>query len=248
MNIPGSSLSFEKEKKDFHSEVNVLGIAYGADGSVGARFSDTQKLDLDKDQKKQFEKEPFIYRNSFEVAPGKYNLKVVLSAGGQAYAKYEMPLAIEPFNGKQFELSGLAMSDNFQKISDVQANLDAEIIQGKTPLVVNGAQIIPSSTNRFSRSERVALYMEVYEPAPIVNDSPRVGISYKVIDKKTNQVTYSFPITLVNNFARTGNPVIPIAILVPVDQIPAGSYRVEVEARDSNRNSSPVHSAEFDLE
>ena len=250
LNVPGSSLSFDKEKKGhFHSDVSVLGIAYREDGSVGARFSDTQKLDLDKEQKKEFEKQPFIYRNSFDLAPGKYNLKVVLSAGGETYGKYEMPLAIEPFTGKQFALSGVAMSDNIQKVAEGATNMDAEIIQGMMPLVVNGVQIIPSSTNHFSHSDQtVAFYLEVYEPAPIVNDWPRVGITYKVIDKKTNQPVFTSPTTLVNGMVRKGNPLIPVAMKVPVDKMTAGSYRLEVQARDSNQNASPVHSAEFDLE
>jgi hypothetical protein len=30
-----------------HSELNILGIAYRKDGSVGARFSDTVKVDFE---------------------------------------------------------------------------------------------------------------------------------------------------------------------------------------------------------
>ncbi|MHB8656008.1 MAG: VWA domain-containing protein [Terriglobia bacterium] len=247
LNVPGDSLSFEKEKGKFHSEVYVLGIAFREDGTVGARFSDVAKVDLDKDQKKEFSKEPFNYQNTFDVAPGKYKLKVVLSAGGQTYGKYEMPLTIESYNGKQFELSGVVLSDKLQPASQSTADLDAAMLEGITPLVVNGVHIVPSSNNNFHRDEKVALYIEVYEPAPIVEGWPHVGINYKVVDRKTNQPVYTSPTLLINDKAQSGNPVIPFANLVPLDQFPPGAYRLEVLARDSNQNASPVHSADFDV-
>jgi VWFA-related protein len=247
LDVPGDSLNFEKEKGQFHSEVNVLGIAYREDGSVGARFSDVAKLDLDKEQKKEFSKGPFNYQNTFDLAPGKYNLKVVLSAGGQTYGKYEMPLAIESYNGKQFELSGVALSDKMQPVGQAAAGLDAALLEGKTPLVVNGVQIVPSSNNSFTRNEKVALYIEVYEPAPIVEGWPHVGINYKVVDRKTNQPVYSSPTLLISDKAQSGNPVIPFANIVPLDQFPPGAYRLEVLARDSNQHTSPMHSADFDV-
>src|SRR5256885_4791998 len=58
MEIPPDSLKFEKEKGKYHANVNILGIAYKPDGSVGARFNDTVNLDLEKDEWKEFTKNP----------------------------------------------------------------------------------------------------------------------------------------------------------------------------------------------
>ena len=54
LSIPGSAIDFEKQKGAFHSDVNVLGIAYRANGSVAARFSDTVKLDYQKKESQGF--------------------------------------------------------------------------------------------------------------------------------------------------------------------------------------------------
>ena len=48
MEIPPASINFDKVKGKYHADVNVLGIAYRPDGSVGARFSDEVKLDPGK--------------------------------------------------------------------------------------------------------------------------------------------------------------------------------------------------------
>ena len=248
LQVPAESLSFEKEKGRFHSEVNVLGIAYREDGSVGARFSDVDKLDLDKGEKKEFSKTDFKYQNSFEVAPGKYKLKVVLSSGSQTYGKYEMPLAIDPYDGKQFAISGLVLSDTLQPVNQVTADLEAALLEGKTPLVVHGVQIVPSSNNRFEQNKKVALYVEIYEPAPVVNGSPRVGFSYKVIDRKTGQPAFTSPTMVVNQDTTAAGPVIAVGSYLDMDQIKPGDYRLEVQARDSNQNVSPVRSTDLKVE
>ena len=248
LQVPADSLSFEKEKGHFHSEVNVLGIAYREDGSVGARFSDVDKLDFDKSEKKEFSKTDFKYQNSFEIAPGKYNLKVVLSSGAQTYGKYEMPLAIAPYDGKQFAISGLVLSDTIQPVDQVTAELDAAMLEGKTPLVVNGVQIVPSSNNNFEQKKKVALYIEIYEPVPIIDGSPRVGFSYKVIDRKTGQAAFTSPTMLVNKDAKAGNPVIAVGSFLDMDQIKPGEYRLEVQARDSNQKVSSVQSTNLKVE
>ena len=47
MEIATDDLKFEKQKGKQHAAINVLGLAYLPDGSVGARFSDTLNLDFE---------------------------------------------------------------------------------------------------------------------------------------------------------------------------------------------------------
>lgn len=248
LDVPAKSLAFEKEKGKFRSEVNVLGIAYREDGAVAARFSDTVKLDLEKKELKEFSQGSFSYQNTFHIAPGKYTLKVVLSGGGQRFGKYEAPLVIEPFDGKQFHISGVALSARLQPVSQLAADLDAALLEERTPLVANGVELIPSGDNHFKRDRKLGFYIEVYEPLMLGNTNPRVGVIYNVHNRATNQQVYTSNTVLVNNFAQAGNPVIPVGLLVPMEELQPGDYRLEVLARDSSGNVSPKHSTEFVLE
>src|SRR6266849_6467782 len=104
MEIPSDALNFNKDKGKYHANVNVLGIAYKPDGTVGARFSDTVNLDLEKDEWKEFTKTPYRYQNQFDAAPGAYKLTVVLSGGGDTFGKFEAPLQIDAYDGQHFSL------------------------------------------------------------------------------------------------------------------------------------------------
>lgn len=248
LDIPGSALTFEKSKGKFHSEINVLGIAYRDDGSVGARFSDTVKLDLEKKELKAYSNGSYPYQNSFNIAPGKYNLKVVLSTGGEKFGKYETPVLIEPFDGKKFQLSGLALSDKLVPASQLTSRLDELLLEERTPLLVGGVQVVPSGSNRFTRDEKVGLYVEIYEPLPIKKEGILVGILYDIVDQKTKQQVYSSNTIPVNQFAQDGNPVIPVGVWLPLKDLREGQYRLDVRARDSAGNVTPLRTAEFALQ
>jgi hypothetical protein len=248
LQVPASTIDFEKAKKAFHSNVQVLGIAYREDGSVAARFSDTVKLDMEKKDLKEFSKGPFNYEHTFNVASGKYTLKLVLSTGGAKFGKYETALSIDPFDGQRLELSGPALSDVFRPVDQLVASLDSQLLEDQTPLLFQGMEVFPQPGNRFQRSDKVSFYVEVFEPQMQSSLAPRVGVLFNIVDRKTNQQVYSSNTILVNAFARSGNPLIPVAQEIPTGSLQAGEYRLEVRARNSAGGASPIRTADFVLE
>ena len=165
LSVPGSSIDFDKQKGGFHSNVNVLGIVYRENGSIAARFSDTVKLDYQKKELKDFAKNPFDYQNTFNVAPGSYTLKLVLSAGGEKFGKYVVPLIVEPFSGNDLSLGGPALGEKYVPVSQLTANMDAALLEERTPLVFKGMELVPSTSHRFAKSAEPVVYVEVFDPA-----------------------------------------------------------------------------------
>jgi VWFA-related protein len=247
LSIPGASVEFEKQKGKFLSKVNVLGIAYREDGSVSARFSDTVKLDYEKKDLKEFSKASFDYQNTFNIAPGKYTLKLVLSAGGEKFGKYETPLIVDPFSGNEFTLGGPALSDKLIPVTELTASMDEALLEEHTPLVYKGMQVVPSPNNRFEKVAHAFFYVEVYDPALRIGQ-PNVGILFNIFDRKSNQQVFSSNTMRIDELVQRGNPLVPVGLKLPLDQLQAGDYRLEVRGRDSMGNASPVRSADFSVE
>jgi len=249
MEIAAEGIKFDKVKGKFHGAVNILGIAYRPDGTVAARFSDTVKLDVDnKKELKSFQEQPLFYENQFEVAPGQYNLKVAFNSGGESFGKMEKPLTIDPYDGKQFGLSGVALSKEINRVSDQESGLDAELLEGKKPLVVQGMHITPSGANRFKKSDKSALYAEVYEPLLLGTNPPDVAVQLRVLDRKTGEQKQDTGLLRVGGLVHAENPVIPVGLKLPIDSLTAGAYRVELKAVDSAGRTSTIRSADFDVE
>src|SRR5271169_217757 len=163
--IPSAALKFEKVKGKQHATLNILGIASAPGGQIAARFSDSVNVDFDgKKEVEEFQKQPFHYENQFEVASGKYTLKVVFNSGNESFGKLQLPLVIDPYDGKQFSMSGVALSNEVRRVSDMSTGLDSELLADRTPLVVQGIQVVPSDSNRFKKTDNAAVYVEIYAP------------------------------------------------------------------------------------
>ncbi|MGA8028964.1 MAG: VWA domain-containing protein [Bryobacteraceae bacterium] len=249
MEIPPAALKFTKEKGKFHSNVDVLGIAYTSDGAVAAKFSDTVKLDLaSKKEVEEFQEKPMHYENQFDVTSGSYNLKVVFSSGNESFGKLLKPLNVDPYDSNNFSLSAVALSKEVHRVSDLDVALDAALVEDKAPLVSQGMQLTPSGSTSFKKTDPTALYVEIYEPLLLKANPPKVGIQLRIMDVKSGQQKLDTGFINCANYIKQGNAVIPVALRLPVDTLGPGSYRAELKAMDSAKNSSVVRSAEFDVQ
>jgi len=248
LEMPPSAIKFEKANGKQHATINILGIAYKPDGSVAARFSDSVELNFDnKDQLKDFQKKPFHYENQFEVAPGQYTLKVVFSSGGESFGKVEEPLSIDPYDGKQFALSAVALSHEVHKYGSEDTTLDSELLEDHKPLLTQGMEVVPAASNRFKKSDTAAIYVEAYEPLLKEANPPKVGLEIIIVDRKTGEKKIDAGVSDTSGSVKAGNPVVPLGLKLPIDRLPPGTYQVQLVAIDSAGNHTKPSSANFDL-
>ena len=243
--IPSTSIKFEKQKGKFHAQMNVLGIATKPNGAEAARFSDTVNLEFDKKELEEFNKKPFRYENQFEVGSGEYKLAVVFSSGSQGFGKLEAPLTVDPYDGKQFLVSGLALSKEAHPVAEIAQGLDSDLIAGYVPLVTAGYEIVPAADYHFAKTDLAIVYFEVYEPLLTGPNPPKVAVELKVVDSKTGQAPIDYGFTKTESLIQRGNPVVPLGLKIPIDKLAPGSYRLELHAVDSAGNSSPTRSSAF---
>jgi VWFA-related protein len=246
MEIPCGDIKTEKVKGKLHAELNVLGIAYKPDGTAAARFSDTIKLDFnDKKELQAFEERPLHYENQFEVAPGKYTLKVVYNSG-RSFGKVQAPLLVDSWDGKHFVLSPIAFSKEYHKVS-AGTEIDEQLLEGRTPLIANGLEIIPSGTNRVKKTDLGVVYVEVYEPLLQGVHPPQVMVQLKVRDRKTGELANDSGLMGLADLIRPGNPVVPIGLRLPLEKLAPGGYRLFLQAVDSAGHGSTVRWMDLDV-
>ncbi len=246
--IPPNAVKFEKQKGKQHATVNVAGIAYTLDGTVAARFSDSINLDFeDKKGVDEFNSKPFHYETQFDVAAGHYNLKVVFNPqGADNFGKLEVPLVIDPFDGKQFTMSAVALSKSVHPVSQMGQTLDATLLEDRTPLVTQGLQVIPSGSDQFKKADRAAFYVELYAPALTGPNPPTIGVKMTVVDRKTGEKKIDTGGAAVD--AKAGSPLVPVGLKLPVGELPPGSYRLELKGVDSAGNVTAPRTADFEVQ
>jgi VWFA-related protein len=248
LEIPSDSVKFEKAKGKMHAEVNILGIAYKPDNAIAARFSDTVNLDFaDQQEVDKFSKAPFHYENQFEISSGEYVFKVVFSSGNESFGKLEKPLVIDPYNGNQFALSGLALSNQARRAPE-QASGSSFALLDRTRLIAHGMEIIPSASNRFKTTESAAIYAEVYEPLLAAPHPPHVGIKVIVRDRKSGAKKLDIGIPNTDSSIEKGSLVIRLGLQLPLNSLTPGSYELQLGAADSAGHASEFRSSDFEVE
>jgi VWFA-related protein len=247
--IPSTAMKFEKVKGKQHAAVNILGIAYKADGTAGARFSDTVNLDFDeKKDVEEFQKQPYHYANQFEIASGQYNLRVVFSSGNESFGKLEQQLVIDPYSSQQFSMSAVALCDRVTPADQLSQGLDSQLLENKTPLISRGMEFTPTPENRFKPTDNPMLYVELYAPALLSKDPPKLTFMLRITNTKTNTVKVNAGINTDASSFKTGNLIVPVGMKLPIAQLSPGPYRLELKASDSAGHSTPARTADFVVE
>ncbi len=247
MQIPSNTVQFSKEKGKYHASLNVLGIAYKPDGTIGAKFSDTVNMDLEKDEMKVFETKPYSYENQFDAGAGTYKLEVVVSSGGDTFGKYESRLQIDPYDGKEFSLGGVVLSNSMQKLTDIPMGLDSVLLEDRTPLVVKGMQINPSPSNQFKKTDNVALYTEIYEPLLASANPPEVAAGYAILERATGKVLFKTGAVQLRDYVQKGSPMVPLGLDVKVKDLAPGNYSLVMMAIDGAGHHAKNRVVDFDI-
>ena len=248
MEVPPSTVNFEKVKGKYHADVNVLGIAYKPDGSVASRFSDELTFDLEKSEWEAFMKEPMHYENQFAIVPGTYKLSVALGGGADKFGTYQTPLVVDPYDGKKISVSSMFISKQVTPTTDDGGIMEADLLAGRTPFIVHHVQLTPSGGDHFKKTDKFVLYAQVYAPQLIQANPPKVLVSFVVLDPKTGKgITGATKLDMAS-FIQKGSPVIPVALKVPLEGMQPGDYKLQFQASVEGGGYSQIRTLPFVLE
>jgi hypothetical protein len=227
----------------------VLGIAYRPDGNLAARFSDTVKIEAEnKKEIQEFSARQFHYEGQFDIGPGQYNLKLVYTTGGTTFGKLTAALTVDSIEGLPFGLSGVVLSRAVSKVEGSSLNLQEDLLADRKPLITQGIQITPSGSNHFRKTEQAALYVEIYDPAITSDKPPEVGLQLRILDGKTGEPRHDTGLGTVSKSIEAGNPIIPVAMRLPLDSLQPGPYKLELRALDSAGHRSALRITDIIVE
>jgi hypothetical protein len=244
-----------------YATIGILGMVYRKDGSLAARFSGLGCCSPDIPwfswgglpsgytySTLEIPIIPTAYEAQMELSPGEYELVVVLSDGSK-FGRVQVPLTIDRYDGKQVGLSSVALCKRFHNAAGIEQEAAAANFAPKyLPLVSKGVQFAPSGDTRFKKGEPLFAYFEVYEPLLAGQPAPAVQTQMRIRNVKTGELKVDTGLRNAAPWIEPGSIVVPIAEEVSVQMLPAGSYRLEVQASDSAGRSTVWRTAEFTVE
>jgi len=234
--IPAASIEIRKKGGQLGGDLHIMGVAYAEDGSVSARFSETQHILLDREAEQTFRKQNLVYRNYFKLRPGKYQLKLAVSdeQGNTGFAQQSLEVPPMPQDG--WVASSLVVADQVSRLPDLIQNLRSALLEENDPLIFNGVQIVSSVENQFSVDVPVPIFFKLYNLTGNPDQRKLVARVQLLGERGESQILPPMP--LDQNLFLTGKTDAIIAINLTFGKVTPGKYRLLVETADTISSQS----------
>jgi hypothetical protein len=190
---------------------------------------------------------PSRYETQLELAPGEYDLRIVLSDGAKV-GRAEIPLTIQKDDAKSLSVGSVLLCKRFRDahVAAVETRA-ANFAPQYAPLVSKGIRVTPAGDTDFKTGEPLIPYFEIYAPKADGNHTAQIQAHLRIVDAKTGAIPKEFPPVDVATYMVPGSTTIPIAREVPIAGLPKGQYRLEIRATDSAGRSTPWKTAKFSI-
>ncbi len=250
--LPNPHWSYEDCQK--HPAIHILGIVYKATGEEVQEFGDTFFCyTLSSELAKNLKHPkwwrwtvPSRFETQVELRPGDYQVRVVASDGKKNFGRAEIPLRVEPFDGKQLMISDIVsggiLRDASSILRDAARIAPAPLVP--TPLVSKNVEFFPGTDFGIPVFTPLSFYFEIYEPL-LTAQTPNVFFSLKITNLENGLPMMNTGPMSAANWVLPGNEVIPIGLKIATGRLPIGSYQLEVQASDSAGRQTAWRAAKF---
>jgi VWFA-related protein len=234
--IAASAVEIRKKGGQLGGDLHIMGAAYAEDGSVSARFSETQHISLDKSAEADFRKRNLIYRNYLKLRPGKYELRLAVEDEQGKIGSASQSLIVPAVSQNDLVASSLIVAEQVSRSPELLQNLQATLLEESDPLIFAGLQVSQSSDNQVPVNSPVQVFFKLYNLSGGPDQWKLVANVRLVNEKGEAQALPPFP--LDQNLFSTGKSEIIVGLNLPFDKAAAGRYKLVIDTREAASNRS----------
>jgi hypothetical protein len=216
--VPGSQIPFVKGGDKDKATLDIIGSVIDEAKRPIGHARETVKLNLDPSL--QARQKNIEYTTSFNLPPGKYQMKFVVRENQTGrMGSFEADITLPEMKKAPLEMSSIVLASMRQPSKK------------NTPLVRGGEEYVPNISHVFRQDQHLYLLYEIYAPAreKPAADAPkgaRLGInllsSLELIQGSTK--VYETPIVQAKAINVEGRDAVAIELDVPLAGLKTGSY------------------------
>jgi GWxTD domain-containing protein len=237
--IPNNQFSFEMKEGVHSATLNVFGRVSSLTGRVVQTFEDPISRDFPDSLFQQSIKLQSIYQKAVPLRPGLYRLDIVIKdVKSGNVGVINTRLQVPRFEDDKLDASSLIVADG-SKLEHVPSK---QIGTGQ--FVLGSTKVVPRLDGEFNNSEKLGIYMQVYNLKPD-DKTHKSAANFVYTIKKGDQQIMQFKETS-EQMKQTGEQV-TIERLLPLATLTPGKYSLEITATDTLANQKITKTAEFGI-
>jgi hypothetical protein len=234
--VPGSQIPFVKGGDKDKATLDIIGAVIDETKRPVGRVRDTVKLNLDASE--QARQKNIQYTTSFNLPPGKYQIKFVVRENqtgrmGSFIAEVTLP----DLKKAPLKMSSILLASQREPSKKPGKEID--------PLVRNGQEYVPNISHVFRQDQHLYLLYEVYDPArekEVAASEPKgskPGInllsSLELIQGSTK--IYETPLVQARAVNVEGRDAVSFELDVPLSGLKPGQYLCQLNVIDDAAGS-----------
>jgi GWxTD domain-containing protein len=233
--LENKNLTFEGVGDFYQATMNIFGRVSDISRRIIEVFEDTVTANATGAEVKQGVKGKSIYQKKLTLRPGRYVLDAVVEdLVGNRMGTIQKLLLVPRFPEGTLAASSLIVASALAPV--VQAS------DLKSQFVIGDAKVIPNVLRRFKKSEKVGLYLQIYNlTLDQVQLKPATEITATI--KKGSQIVRTVPSTNLN--ANLSGQQITLTGVVDTSDLEPGEYTVEISVTDKIASKSVSKPAAF---
>ena len=226
--VPGYQVPFTHATDKSKSTIDVLGIVRDDNRRPVGRFRDTVRLAVETND--ELKRKTVQYETGMELAPGKYNVKVVVRENQNGtIGSYESEIVVPDLKSDTVKLSSVVVGTQLQ---------DGASRNDRNPLVRNGRELVPNVTHVVSAAQHLYFYYEVYDPAhlPGAAGAPASPQGIRLLTSITffrgKVRAFETPLVEATELTAPARKTAVFQFDVPAASLPPGLYTCQVNVVD----------------
>jgi GWxTD domain-containing protein len=233
--VPNRQLTFQNHEGVHSAVMNLFGRISTLTGRVVQTFEDVVSRDFPDSLLQVSLKGSSIYQKAVPLRPGLYRLDIVIKdvqSGNVGVVNTR--LAVPRYADDKLEASTLILADQIERVPAKQIGL-GQFVLGST-------KVRPKLNQEFAANEKMGIFLQLYN-LKVDDKSHKANASIQYHIRKDQQEV----LKLAENseqLNQTGEQI-TIERLLPLNGLPPGRYKLEIQATDELSKQTISRSAEF---
>ena len=231
-------MTFQEKEGIQQGLVNIFGRVSTLTGRVVQTFEDVMQVGVPAEQLELYLNQKRVYWQGMPLRSGLYRLDLVLKdihSGNMGTSR--MALRVPRYDEETLATSSLILADRLEKVSTKRI--------GKGQFVIGSTKVRPSVEGKFSRNQRLGIYLQVYNLATDEEThKPSATVEYAL--RKNGQTLLQR--TENSDQFKGASQQITVEKLLPLESLEPGQYELQVRVTDRIKKQSIAPTATFTVQ